>query len=83
MEGTKSEAMASRSFRIRRDTLAVLEEQAKIRGLGITVYIRKVLESLVDNIETEKLVAEHELESASLRLWKMQSLHMMPKRHND
>lgn len=48
-------AMLSRSFRIHRDTLVVLEEEAKNQGLGITVYIRRILESFVHNIQEEKL----------------------------
>lgn len=53
MEHT-SKAMVSRSLRLRRDTLKVLHRQAELQGLGITVYIRRVLESLVENLnETE------------------------------
>lgn len=44
-------AMVSRSLRLRRETLEVLQEQAKLQDLGITVYIRRVLESLVSNLE--------------------------------
>jgi hypothetical protein len=47
------QAMVSRSLRLHRDTLVVLKEQADSQGLGITVYIRKVLESLVENIQTK------------------------------
>jgi hypothetical protein len=53
MDGTK-EPMVSRSLRLRKDTLLVLKEQADIQNLGITVYIRRVLESLVDNLNTRK-----------------------------
>lgn len=49
-----SNAMVSRSLRLKKETLKVLHEQADIQGLGITVYIRKVLESLVDNLENQK-----------------------------
>lgn len=52
MEKT-STAMVSRSLRLRKDTLKVLQEQADLQGLGITVYIRKVLESLVANLSEE------------------------------
>lgn len=55
MEDKKS-PMVSRSFRIGKDTLEALEEQAELQGLGITVYIRRVLESLVDNLNTIELV---------------------------
>lgn len=61
MENT-SNAMVSRSLRLKKDTLTVLHKQAELQGLGITVYIRKVLESLVDNLqsqdELEKLTEE-------------------------
>ena len=50
----KNEAMVSRSLRLRKDTLAVLKEQADLKGLGITVYIRTVLESLVENLEKQE-----------------------------
>ena len=53
MEKT-SNAMVSRSLRLRKDTLKVLQEQADLQGLGITVYIRKVLESLVENLEVSE-----------------------------
>lgn len=49
MEKT-NEAMVSRSLRLKKETLAVLHKQAELQGLGITVYIRKVLESLVENL---------------------------------
>lgn len=49
------QAMVSRSLRLHKDTLAVLQEQADQQGLGITVYIRTVLESLVSNIKEEKM----------------------------
>lgn len=45
-----STAMVSRSLRLKKETLEVLKKQADYQGLGITVYIRKILESLVDNI---------------------------------
>lgn len=50
MEKT-SKAMVSRSLRLKRETLKVLQEQADLQELGITVYIRRVLESLVENLE--------------------------------
>lgn len=57
-----SNAMVSRSLRLKKDTLVVLHKQAELKGLGITVYIRRVLESLVDNLnnqaELEKLTEE-------------------------
>lgn len=56
MEKT-STAMVSRSLRLRKDTLKVLQEQADLQGLGITVYIRKVLESLVTNLSEETEVS--------------------------
>ena len=55
MENT-SKAMVSRSLRLKKETLLVLKEQADLQGLGITVYIRKVLESLVDNLATKSEV---------------------------
>ena len=51
---TTSKAMVSRSLRLRKDTLEVLHEQADLQELGITVYIRRVLESLVDNLNNQK-----------------------------
>lgn len=48
-----SKAMVSRSLRLRRDTLEVLHREAEKNGLGITVYIRTVLESLVENLKNE------------------------------
>jgi hypothetical protein len=50
---TTSTAMVSRSLRLKKDTLKVLQEQADLQGLGITVYIRRVLESLVENLAQE------------------------------
>jgi hypothetical protein len=55
MENT-STAMVSRSLRLHKDTLAVLKKEADKKGLGITVYIRSVLEALVDNINQNDLV---------------------------
>lgn len=49
-----SNAMVSRSLRLKKETLDVLHEQANYQGLGITVYIRRVLESLVENLENQK-----------------------------
>ncbi len=48
-----STAMVSRSLRLRKDTLEVLHREAEKNGLGITVYIRTVLESLVDNLNND------------------------------
>lgn len=39
--------MVSRSLRLRKDTLEVLHELAQEQGVGITVFIRMVLEALV------------------------------------
>lgn len=50
---TTSKAMVSRSLRLKRETLKVLQEQANFQGLGITVYIRRVLESLVENLNNQ------------------------------
>jgi len=47
----ESKAMVSRSLRLRKDTLEVLKHEADKHGLGITVYIRTVLEKLVDNLQ--------------------------------
>jgi hypothetical protein len=55
MENT-SKAMVSRSLRLHKDTLMVLKQEADKKGLGITVYIRSVLEALVDNIQHSDLV---------------------------
>lgn len=54
MEKT-SKAMVSRSLRLKRETLKVLQEQANLQGLGITVYIRRVLESLVENLSEKEV----------------------------
>lgn len=59
MEKT-STAMVSRSLRLRKDTLKILQEQADLQGLGITVYIRKVLESLVENLTAIPEVSEND-----------------------
>lgn len=59
MEKT-STAMVSRSLRLRKDTLKVLQEQADLQGLGITVYIRRVLESLVENLTAIPEVSEND-----------------------
>lgn len=53
-----SNAMVSRSLRLKKDTLVVLHKQAELQGLGITVYIRKVLESLVDNLQSQEAADE-------------------------
>jgi len=58
MEDNK--AMVSRSLRLKRETLTVLKNQADIQNLGITVYIRRVLESLVENILNEELTTENQ-----------------------
>jgi len=57
MENT-SNAMVSRSLRLKKDTLTVLHKQAELQGLGITVYIRKVLESLVENLQSQEALQE-------------------------
>lgn len=57
MENT-STPMVSRSLRLKKETLKVLQEQADLQGLGITVYIRKVLESLVENLSQEVEVSQ-------------------------
>lgn len=44
-----SNAMLSRSVRLKKDTLDDLKILADEMGVGITVYIRKVLESVVEN----------------------------------
>lgn len=44
-----SNAMLSRSVRLRKDTLDNLKDLANEKGVGITVYIRMVLESVVEN----------------------------------
>lgn len=44
-----SNAMVSRSVRLKTDTLDHLKELANEKGVGITVYIRMVLESVVEN----------------------------------
>lgn len=54
---TTSTPMVSRSLRLKKETLKVLQEQADLQGLGITVYIRKVLESLVENLSQEAEVS--------------------------
>lgn len=55
-----SKAMVSRSLRLKKETLLVLKEQADLQGLGITVYIRKVLESLVENLSVQELTESGE-----------------------
>lgn len=57
---TTSTAMVSRSLRLKKETLKVLQEQADLQGLGITVYIRKVLESLVENLTAIPEVSEND-----------------------
>lgn len=44
---TKNEPMVSRSMRIGKDTLAALEKMAEEANMGITVYIRFLLENYV------------------------------------
>ena len=53
-----STAMVSRSLRLHKDTLRTLKQQADLQGLGITVYIRKVLESLVDNLKSQEAMTD-------------------------
>lgn len=48
-------AMLSRSIRLHKDTLDTLKELADEKELGITVYIRRVLESLVENSRKENI----------------------------
>lgn len=43
--------MVSRSLRIKPETLRTLEKQAKETGLGITVFIRQILENHVSDTE--------------------------------
>lgn len=50
--------MVSRSLRLRKDTLEVLHELAQEQQMGITVFIRTVLESLV--AERQKLSQGYE-----------------------
>lgn len=46
---SESNAMLSRSVRLRKDTLDNLKDLANEKGVGITVYIRMILESVVEN----------------------------------
>lgn len=48
------EAMLSRSIRLHKDTLDTLHELARELDLGITVYIRKVLEAVVENTKNKE-----------------------------
>lgn len=57
---TTSTPMVSRSLRLKKETLKVLQEQADLQGLGITVYIRRVLESLVENLTAIPEVSEND-----------------------
>lgn len=45
-----SQAMLSRSLRIDKPTLEILEAAARERDLGITVYIRMILQSFAANL---------------------------------
>jgi hypothetical protein len=56
MEDTKV-PMVSRSLRLKKSTLEVLQVEADKNDLGITVYIRRVLESLVENLQNEEVSA--------------------------
>jgi predicted DNA binding CopG/RHH family protein len=47
---TDKTAMVSRSLRLHKSTLDVLKQEADKTGVGITVYIRMILESFVQNI---------------------------------
>lgn len=49
-----NQTMVSRSLRIKPDTLKVLEQEAKDAGLGITVFIRFLLESHVEGLNTNE-----------------------------
>lgn len=44
--------MVSRSLRIKPETLKVLQTQAEDKGMGITVYIRFLLEKHVEGLST-------------------------------
>lgn len=46
----KGNAMVSRSFRIDKNTLEIIQNYAKDRDLGITVCIRMILESFAENL---------------------------------
>lgn len=48
--GNTKEPMVSRSLRLHKNTLSILEREAKRQDLGITVYIRHILEAVVDNL---------------------------------
>lgn len=52
MNTQTTQAMVSRSLRLKKDTLTVLEEQAKELDLGITVLIRRILENHVHSLTT-------------------------------
>lgn len=43
-----NQTMVSRSLRIKPTTLTLLQEEAKNKGLGITVLIRQILENHVE-----------------------------------
>jgi len=61
----KKQAMVSRSLRIDKETLGVLEEAARNQDIGITVYIRMILQSFAVNLRTDKVIKElEELELA-------------------
>lgn len=49
------QAMVSRSLRLKKDTLSVLQEEATNMNMGITVFIRYILEkhvaSITDNVD--------------------------------
>lgn len=50
-----SNAMVSRSLRLHRSTLEELQEQAKSLDMGITVFIRHILEK---HVETEQFLKD-------------------------
>lgn len=50
----KKKVKLSRSIRLEEDTLRELKTLADSMGIGITVYIRKVLEAVVENSEQVK-----------------------------
>lgn len=47
MSDNTSTAMVSRSLRLHKETILQLEEMARYSEMGITVYIRHILESYV------------------------------------
>lgn len=62
---TKNEPMVSRSLRIKKDTLKVLEKMAEDSSMGITVYIRFLLENYVTASQNLEKVQQMTLEEVS------------------